>query len=218
MCIDQVDRASIFKSRYLNKFQGRERLEQIFYADISSPIDTIWAASTRMGLFQLEVSRTKEVFLAYVGRRIRGQLEYDPDRFDELKASLKKYFDGEKMDFELPLDLRGTGFQMSVWRAIQRIPYGKISSYGRLAMEAGRPRAVRVAGNAVGDNPISIVIPCHRVIRSDGSLGGYGGGLDVKRYLLRLEGVLKEGESSTISALEREYPMNRDDLLRYWFE
>ena len=193
-------------------------LERAIYTDVQSPVGVIWAASTDRGLFQLDVSRSEEAFLSSVERRIGGRLEYDPDRFDELRAQLNRYFDGEKMDFQLPIDLRGTGFQMSVWRAIQRIPYGKISSYGHLATEVGKPRAVRAVGSAVGDNPISIIIPCHRVIRSDGGLGGYGGGLNVKRYLLRLEGVLMERESSDLSSIERHYPKNRDDLLKYWFE
>jgi methylated-DNA-[protein]-cysteine S-methyltransferase len=104
---------------------------------------------------------------------------------------LAQYFAGERHEFALPLELAGTPFQQRVWEALRTIPYGETRSYGQIAKQIGRPDRARAVGTANGSNPISIVVPCHRVIGADGSLTGYGGGLDRKRYLLDLEsGVL----------------------------
>ena len=100
---------------------------------------------------------------------------------------LDEYFDGRRTTFDLPLRPAGTPFQQAVWRALVDVPYGETTSYGELARRIGRPGAVRAVGLANGRNPISIVVPCHRIIGSDGSLTGYGGGLERKRYLLDLE-------------------------------
>jgi O-6-methylguanine DNA methyltransferase len=100
---------------------------------------------------------------------------------------LGRYFAGERVQFTCPLDLRGTPFQLLVWNALTRIPYGETCSYTEIAREIGHPRAVRAVGAANGANPIAIVVPCHRVIGSNGSLTGYGGGLPTKAWLLALE-------------------------------
>ncbi len=100
---------------------------------------------------------------------------------------LAEYFRGERTDFDLPLDPAGTPFQLTVWMALRDIPYAGTINYGQLATQVGNPRASRAVGLANGRNPISIVVPCHRVIGADGSLTGYGGGLDRKRTLLDLE-------------------------------
>ncbi|MFN3763308.1 MAG: methylated-DNA--[protein]-cysteine S-methyltransferase, partial [Anaerolineae bacterium] len=92
--------------------------------------------------------------------------------------------------FDLPLDLRGTPFQRRVWEELRRVPYGQTVAYGELARRVGRPGAARAVGRAVGANPVPIIVPCHRVVGADGSLVGYGGGLEIKAALLRLEGVL----------------------------
>jgi methylated-DNA-[protein]-cysteine S-methyltransferase len=102
-------------------------------------------------------------------------------------AQLEEYFSGKRKKFSLPLDMRGTEFQMDVWRALQNIPYGETRSYKEIAEQVNRPKAVRAVGMANHRNPISIIVPCHRVIGRDGSLTGYGGGLPLKRYLLELE-------------------------------
>jgi len=188
-------------------------METVYYTGFESPVGTIWAASTEAGMFQLDFARPESVFLDSIKRRIDARIVADRDRFSTLRRMMADYFNGRKVTFEMPLDLRGTEFQKAVWRAIYRIPYGKLSSYGKLAVEVGKPKAARAAGNAVGDNPISMVIPCHRVVRSDGSLGGYGGGLDLKCRLLGIEGVLPRPDGGKI-----EYPMTRDELLRYFFE
>ncbi len=107
--------------------------------------------------------------------------------FAAAARQLSDYFAGQLTDFELPLAPTGTAFQRQVWAALQTIPYGQTWSYAQLADKVGRPTAVRAVGLANGKNPIALVIPCHRVIGSDGSLTGYGGGLDRKRFLLDLE-------------------------------
>src|SRR5712671_2314796 len=103
---------------------------------------------------------------------------------------LKEYFAGTRREFTSPLDLRGTDFQRACWRALLAIPYGETRSYADIARAVGKPNAFRAVGMANNRNPIAIVVPCHRVIASDGTLCGYGGGLDVKRRLLELEGAL----------------------------
>lgn len=100
---------------------------------------------------------------------------------------LNEYFEGERRAFDLPLSLAGTPFQLSVWKALQTIPYGETRSYRDIAIQVGNPKAFRAVGSANHHNPIAIIIPCHRVIASDGSLGGFGGGLPVKTFLLELE-------------------------------
>jgi len=111
----------------------------------------------------------------------------DDDAVADVAAQLHEYFRGERRDFDLPLAPRGTEFQQDVWRALQRIPYGATRSYSDIAREIGRPAAVRAVGAANGANPIPIVIPCHRVVGSNGSLTGFGGGIETKRWLLALE-------------------------------
>jgi methylated-DNA-[protein]-cysteine S-methyltransferase len=106
-------------------------------------------------------------------------------------VQLTAYFGGSRVNFDLPLDLQGgTAFQRSVWQALQSIPRGGTTSYGMLSQRIGRPAAIRAVGAAVGRNPLSIVVPCHRVLGADGSLTGYAGGLERKSALLRLEGAL----------------------------
>lgn len=108
----------------------------------------------------------------------------------ETRQQLDEYFAGTRKDFSVPLDLRGTEFQLRCWRALLEIPYGQTCSYADLARKVGSPRGFRAVGMANHDNPIPIIVPCHRVITSDHKLGGYGGGLDVKEKLLTLEGAV----------------------------
>ena len=103
------------------------------------------------------------------------------------KQQLTEYFEGKRKTFDLPLSLKGTPFQLECWNALQRIPYGATATYGEIARSIGRPAAVRAVGAANGANPIPIIVPCHRVIGSNGSLTGFGGGIDMKRWLLDFE-------------------------------
>jgi methylated-DNA-[protein]-cysteine S-methyltransferase len=122
----------------------------------------------------------------------------DDGAFAEARTQLAEYFGGIRTTFELSLDPKGSPFQLKVWDALRQIPYGATASYGEVAAAIGRPSASRAVGLANGRNPIAIVVPCHRVIGADGSLVGYGGGLDRKRYLLELEasatGTLAHGD------------------------
>ena len=112
---------------------------------------------------------------------------YNEKPFVESRRQLTEYVAGERQEFDLPLKLNGTEFQMSVLHALQEIPYGETTSYAEIAERIGRPKAVRAVGAANGRNPIPIIVPCHRVIGSHGELTGFGGGLDTKEALLRLE-------------------------------
>ncbi len=114
-----------------------------------------------------------------------GEPDFRP--FADAAGQLAGYFDGRRTSFDLPLALNGTAFQVRVWTALQSVPFGATISYGQLAERIGEPSAARAVGLANGRNPISIIVPCHRVVGSDGSLTGYGGGLERKRYLLALE-------------------------------
>ncbi|HEX2669153.1 MAG TPA: methylated-DNA--[protein]-cysteine S-methyltransferase [Gammaproteobacteria bacterium] len=116
--------------------------------------------------------------------------------FREVKRQLKAYFDGKLRDFDLPLAPAGTEFQLKVWQALRTIPYGKTWSYGELARKVRRPNASRAVGAANGQNPIPVIVPCHRVIGADGSLTGFGGGLPIKQKLLALEGALPGGRQA----------------------
>ncbi len=154
---------------------------------IDSPIGPIVLAATSSGLTHACFkSRSKSVHSAPKAR--------DPATRKHLDAACRalfEYFEGERTDFdELMLAPEGTPFQQRVWRALRSIPHGQTTTYGRLARRIRRPLAARAVGLANGRNPIPIILPCHRVIGADGSLTGYGGGLDLKAWLLRHEGVL----------------------------
>ena len=120
-----------------------------------------------------------------------GQLVKQTSILQAVEIQLLEYFDGKRHDFDLPIEFEGTPFQTKVWRALQRIPYGETRSYSELASEIGSPNAYRAVGTANGRNPISIVVPCHRVIGASGDLAGFAGGLDAKAFLLNLEVALK---------------------------
>ena len=113
----------------------------------------------------------------------------DDDRFDDVSEQLRAYFAGQRSDFDVPIRFVGTPFQMEVWSALRDIPFGETISYAELARRVGRPGAFRAVGGANGRNPVAVIVPCHRVVAADGTLGGYGGGLDRKRWLLDLEGA-----------------------------
>ena len=167
-------------------------LIDVAYSTVDSPLGPLLAASTDRGLVQLSYPRQDtDAMLERLARKISPRVFEAPARFDELRRELDEYFERRRREFELPLDWRLTrGFVCTVLKQTNRIPYGETRSYAEMAELAGSPRAFRAAGSALGVNPIPIVVPCHRVLRSGGGLGGYGGGLDVKRKLLQIEGVL----------------------------
>ncbi len=150
---------------------------------------SIHMAATREGLCRLALQVSSEQFVGEL-RAIEGETEWrreDHPLLEEAKRQLVQYFRGDLRQFRLPLDLRGTEFQKKVWQSLLDIPYGARSSYADIARMVGSPKAVRAVGGANGANPIAIIVPCHRVVASDGGLGGYSAGLDTKRKLLALE-------------------------------
>jgi methylated-DNA-[protein]-cysteine S-methyltransferase len=152
-------------------------------------------ARTDRGLVRLAFpEESADAVLEGVARRLSPRILHAPAQLDPIRRELEEYFAGRRRSFETDLDWSLIGpFGRRVLSITAAIPYGGVSSYARVAGEAGSPRGSRAAGNALGSNPIPIVIPCHRVLRSGGALGGYGGGLERKRYLLELEGALQGG-------------------------
>lgn len=166
-------------------------MEIVHTAEFASRAGRMRIASTERGLAYLALPHAS-------GRGLAGwQQRFAPGaRLCESRAANRTaieqtlaFLDGERSEFELPLDLRGTDFQLKVYAALCEIPYGQTRSYAEIAARIGRPRAVRAVGTANGANPIPLVVPCHRVINAGGGLGGYGGGLDLKRRLLAMERV-----------------------------
>ncbi|ASU85580.1 cysteine methyltransferase [Nocardiopsis gilva YIM 90087] len=153
------------------------------YTTRSSPIGDVLLTSDGGALTGLYMLPEPESGL----KPIPSDWKHAPESFRETVDQLDAYFAGELRDFDLPLAPSGTDFQLRVWRELTTIPYGHTTSYGAIAEALGRPTASRAVGMANGRNPISIIVPCHRVIGANGALTGYGGGLPRKRHLLRLE-------------------------------
>jgi methylated-DNA-[protein]-cysteine S-methyltransferase len=185
----------------MNESQLRERLREraaaegildVAYTTADSPYGELLLASTRRGLVCVGLpNRDSEELLEDLAARLSPRVLEAPSTFDETQRQLDLYFEGRLRDFDLPLDWQlSRDFRRRALRAIVRIPYGETRSYMQVAASAGNERAVRAAGTACGSNPIPIVVPCHRVVRSGGGLGGYGGGLPMKESLLKLEGAL----------------------------
>ncbi len=166
-------------------------LLDVAYATLDSPVGELLLASTPLGLVRLAYLEGggEETVLEELANRVSPRVLRAPRNLDEPRRELDEYFSGRRDVFEFPLDWAlSRGFGRRVLEATVRIPYGSVSSYGQIAAEAGSPRAQRAAGNALGHNPIPIVVPCHRVLHAGGGLGGYTGGLDRKRFLLGVEG------------------------------
>jgi methylated-DNA-[protein]-cysteine S-methyltransferase len=167
---------------------------------------------TPLGEMQATVGREGELLVLEFrkGRPAPEKLAAgDPAYCARVADQLAQYFEGSRRDFDLPLAPEGTDFQLAVWRELRRIPFGERVSYSEIARRIGRPDAVRAVGAANGANPIAIVIPCHRVVGSDGSLTGYGGGLPVKRWLLDHEAGLERlpfPAGDTLAGFDRSRP------------
>jgi methylated-DNA-[protein]-cysteine S-methyltransferase len=174
-----------------------EGLLDVAYTTTDSPFGPLLLARTPRGLVRVSLpAYDPDETLEELAARVSPRVLEAPAELDEVRRQLDLYFEGKLTKFDLPLDWRLTdGFRGKVQRAIHRIPYGQTRSYMQLAASAGNERAVRAAGTACGSNPIPIVVPCHRVLRTGGGLGGYGGGLPMKRALLELEGVLRDSRS-----------------------
>jgi len=152
------------------------------YAYLETPIGTLLIAGDAAAVYRIK--------FPHHGRAVKPGPEWQESQrgpVGEAARQLREYFAGKRAEFDLPLAPEGTAFQRTVWRQLQQIPYGETISYGELARRVGNPKASRAVGSANGANPLPIVIPCHRVIAGDGTLGGFGGGLPTKQMLLALE-------------------------------
>mgnify|MGYP000179529133 CR=1 FL=1 len=148
------------------------------------------AASSKGLCYILWPNKPFEVMENWVKKRFpNASLVYEQEKLAVYAQQIEEYLNGQRKIFDIPLDLCGTDFQMAVWQALLKIPYGTTKSYSDIAKEIGRPKAVRAVGGAIGANPVPIVVPCHRVIGKDGSLTGFAGGLDIKQQLLKIEGT-----------------------------
>jgi len=169
-----------------------EKLLDVAYGTYDSPLGPLTIFVTPGGVIRLSypdepIDRHVEELAARVSPRLMAA----PERTDDVRRQLDGYFGGTRREFDVAIDWRLLrGFRGDVLRATATIPFGQVSSYREVAAAVGSPNAYRAAGNALGSNPVPIVVPCHRVLHVGGGLGGYTGGLDRKRFLLRLEGVL----------------------------
>jgi methylated-DNA-[protein]-cysteine S-methyltransferase len=174
----------------LTERAASEGLLDVAYASVDSPLGPLLVASTPRGLVRVAYGEHDEV-LEGLARKLSPRVLEAPGRLDEVRRELDEYFEGRRTDFELPIDWALThGFTSRVLQATARVGFGRTTTYAEVATKAGSPRAVRAAGNALGANPMPVVVPCHRVLRTGGALGGYTGGIERKEFLLRLEGVL----------------------------
>ncbi|GGE26133.1 methylated-DNA--protein-cysteine methyltransferase [Marinithermofilum abyssi] len=170
----------------------------VAWSEMDSPVGPLTLAWSSIGLCRLEFGNGESSLMSlkvwlkeWLGtvRLERNDVELAP-----VIHQLQEYFEGNRREFHIPVDLHGTSFQKLVWHKLQEIPYGEVRAYKEIALEMGAPKAVRAVGGANNKNPVSIIVPCHRVIGSNGSLVGYGGGLKIKEYLLQLEGSLPREE------------------------
>jgi methylated-DNA-[protein]-cysteine S-methyltransferase len=162
----------------------------VAYGELPSRIGVLRVAATEKGVCKIALgTETAESVMAWLGRYIHPEAlaEEESAAVTQAIQQITEYLDGRRRAFELPLDVRGTDFQRTVWAAVAAVPYGQTRSYADIAVIIGKPSATRAVGAANGANPLPLVIPCHRLVGKDGSLTGYGGGLDVKRLLLDME-------------------------------
>lgn len=170
-----------------------ESVSRVYYDQVkSSPVGPLWVAVTDHGLAAVTYGGRETEFTGWVGRRLRSTPVRSAERTAVARRELDEYLRGRRTVFSVPVDLRHvTSFQRSVLEAARSVPRGQVATYGDIGRRIGKPGAARAVGQALGSNPVPIVVPCHRVLASDGSLGGYSGrgGLRTKRQLLALEGA-----------------------------
>lgn len=184
-----AERQAADAARRLSAQLAAKGLADVSYATADSPFGPLLLATTGRGLVRVAFpEEDADSVLEGLARRISPRIVETPAPLDTVRRELEEYFAGNRHSFGLPLDWTLVGpFGRRVLGATAEIPYGGVLSYAEVAAEAGSPRGSRAAGNALGSNPMPIVVPCHRVLRTGGALGGYGGGLDRKRWLLELE-------------------------------
>jgi methylated-DNA-[protein]-cysteine S-methyltransferase len=180
-------------ARRLAERAAAENLADVVYTPADSPFGELLLAGTKRGIVRLAFPEEDvDSVLERISRRLSPRIVEAPGRLDRARRELDEYFAGRRRGFDVEIDwsLVGGPFGRKVLRVASEIPYGGVLSYREVASDAGSPRGSRAAGNALGSNPVPIIVPCHRVLHSGGGLGGYGGGLDRKRWLLELEGAL----------------------------
>ncbi|MCX8103974.1 MAG: methylated-DNA--[protein]-cysteine S-methyltransferase [Candidatus Bipolaricaulota bacterium] len=166
---------------------------KIFYAVIRCPLGFLLVGATEHGLCSVQFDGSeKKLEQALRQEYPTARIQRDEVHLRAWVKALREYFQGRPIDPQLPVDIHATAFQQRVWQELRKIPYGQTRSYSEIARRIGRPKATRAVARACATNPVPIVIPCHRVIREDGSLGGYDGGIARKRALLAHEGALQE--------------------------
>ena len=170
---------------------SREGVLDVAYRVVDTPLGKLLLAATERGLVRVAYEREgHDAVLALLAERLSPRILEAPARLGEAARQVEEYFAGRRTSFDVPLDLSlSAGFRRTVLQHLSDIGYGRTESYAEVARAVGNPRAVRAVGSACATNPLPVVVPCHRVLRSDGSLGGYIGGLDAKASLLRLEAV-----------------------------
>jgi methylated-DNA-[protein]-cysteine S-methyltransferase len=163
-------------------------METIHYSSFNSPfLKKVFVASTERGVCMVDFLKSEKVFLRRLKEKFPGEIIRDDRKNRDALNQLKKYLKGELQRFDCKLHFKGTPFQKKVWTALAKIPYGRTRSYKDIARAIGHPKAFRAVGNANGQNSIPLIIPCHRVIESNGGLGGFGHGVKVKKQLLDFE-------------------------------
>jgi methylated-DNA-[protein]-cysteine S-methyltransferase len=185
------DRATAAAEAFVER-AGQEGLIDVAYTTVEGPVGKLLVAGTKRGLVRVAFGENlpHDKVLLELAEDVSPRVLEAPARLDSVRRQLDEYFEGRRTSFDLKLDWRlSHGFGQRVLRHTARIPYGHVSTYKTVAAAAGSPQGARAAGNALGANPIPIVVPCHRVLHSGGGLGGYGGGVDRKEFLLTLEGV-----------------------------
>jgi O-6-methylguanine DNA methyltransferase len=163
-------------------------MEPLYYASLASSfLQEVFVASTGTGVCMINFLTSEAVFVRDLEAAFHGEPVRDERKNKDVLGQLRRYFQGTLQQFTCPLDLRGTPFQLAAWQALTKIPYGETRAYREIAREIGHPNAARAVGSANGANRIPLIVPCHRVIESNGKLGGFGQGLDAKRALLAFE-------------------------------
>jgi len=190
-----VEDASRRATERLIERARRERLEDVAVATVDSPVGTLLIAATRRGLVRVASPEERpDLVVQELAEDLSPRVLEDPRALERVRRQLEEYFEGRRHRFDTRIDwsLTPSGFSRKVLEATGRIPYGSVATYGEMAKRAGSPRAARAAGNALHDNPVPIVVPCHRVVPAGGGIGKYGGEEWRKKLLLRLEGALAD--------------------------
>lgn len=185
---DTPDHLSELHERLATAAQA-EGILDVAYRTLDTPVGTLLLAATELGLVRVAYSsEDHDVVLQTLSDRISPRILHDPTRLDDTARELEQYFTGHRHAFDVALDWRlSTGFRGTVLHHLPEIAYGRTATYATVAQMSGNPRAVRAVGTACATNPLPVVVPCHRVVRSDGGMGGYLGGVEAKRTLLTLE-------------------------------